>query len=129
MALIVGVVDVFDALVSERPYRRRLLPHEAVKELLVADTPENDPPTGGGKPKTRKTTTDRKPSNVIAFQPATQKHEVVALLEKVGSVGSNQELADLLGCSAGEAFKRRQEVADLIEEGWQNRCRTIRLKA
>ena len=37
MAQIVGVVDVFDALVSERPYRRRLLPHEAVKELLVAE--------------------------------------------------------------------------------------------
>lgn len=37
MALILGVVDVFDALVSERPYRRRLLPHEAVKELLVAE--------------------------------------------------------------------------------------------
>jgi len=37
MALICGVVDVFDALVSERPYRRRMLPHEAVKELLVAE--------------------------------------------------------------------------------------------
>lgn len=37
MALIIGVVDIFDALVSERPYRRRLLPHEAVKELLVAE--------------------------------------------------------------------------------------------
>jgi hypothetical protein len=37
MALILGVVDVFDALVSERPYRRRLLPHEAVKELLVVE--------------------------------------------------------------------------------------------
>ena len=37
MAQIVGVVDVFDALVSERPYRRRLLPHEAVQELLVAE--------------------------------------------------------------------------------------------
>jgi hypothetical protein len=37
MAMILGVVDVFDALVSERPYRRRLLPHEAVKELLVAE--------------------------------------------------------------------------------------------
>jgi hypothetical protein len=37
MALILGVVDVFDALVSERPYRKRLLPHEAVKELLVAE--------------------------------------------------------------------------------------------
>lgn len=37
MALILGVVDVFDALVSERPYRNRLLPHEAVKEILVAE--------------------------------------------------------------------------------------------
>jgi hypothetical protein len=37
MAQIVGVVDVFDALVSERPYRRRLLPHEAIKELLIAE--------------------------------------------------------------------------------------------
>jgi hypothetical protein len=36
-AQICGVVDVFDALVSERPYRRRMLPHEAVKELLVAE--------------------------------------------------------------------------------------------
>ena len=37
MAQILGVVDVFDALVSDRPYRRRLLPHEAVKELLVTE--------------------------------------------------------------------------------------------
>ncbi len=37
MALILGVVDVFDALISERPYRNRLLPHEAVKEILVAE--------------------------------------------------------------------------------------------
>lgn len=37
MAQISGVVDVFDALVSERPYRHRLLPHEAVKELLVTE--------------------------------------------------------------------------------------------
>jgi hypothetical protein len=37
MAQILGVVDVFDALVSDRPYRRRLLPHEAVKELLIAE--------------------------------------------------------------------------------------------
>lgn len=37
MALIIGVADVFDALISDRPYRRRLFPHEAVKELLVAE--------------------------------------------------------------------------------------------
>lgn len=37
MAQICGLVDVFDALVSERPYRTRLFPHEAMKELLVAE--------------------------------------------------------------------------------------------
>jgi hypothetical protein len=35
LAQIIGLVDVFDALVSPRPYRRRLLPHEAVRELLT----------------------------------------------------------------------------------------------
>jgi HD domain len=37
MAQICGLVDVFDALVSERPYRSRLFPHEAIKELLVTE--------------------------------------------------------------------------------------------
>ena len=36
-AQIIGVVDVFDALVSPRPYRRRFLPHEAVRELMVVE--------------------------------------------------------------------------------------------
>jgi hypothetical protein len=36
-ASIVGLVDVFDALLSPRPYRRRFPPHEAVKELLMAE--------------------------------------------------------------------------------------------
>ena len=36
-ARIVGLVDVFDALLSPRPYRRRFPPHEAVKELLLAE--------------------------------------------------------------------------------------------
>jgi len=36
-AQIIGVVDVFDALVSPRPYRRRFLPHEAVRELVVVE--------------------------------------------------------------------------------------------
>ena len=36
-APIIGVVDVFDALVSPRPYRRRFLPHEAVRELVVVE--------------------------------------------------------------------------------------------
>jgi hypothetical protein len=36
-AQIIGVVDIFDALVSPRGYRRRFFPHEAVRELLVAE--------------------------------------------------------------------------------------------
>ena len=36
-AQIIGVVDVFDALVSPREYRRRFFPHEAVRELMVAE--------------------------------------------------------------------------------------------
>ena len=36
-AQIIGVVDVFDALVSPRPYRRRFLPHEAVRELVAVE--------------------------------------------------------------------------------------------
>lgn len=36
-AQLVGVADVFDALISPRPYRRRLAPHEAIRELLVRE--------------------------------------------------------------------------------------------
>jgi HD-GYP domain-containing protein (c-di-GMP phosphodiesterase class II) len=36
-ARIIGLVDIFDALVTPRPYRRRLLPHEAIRELLIAE--------------------------------------------------------------------------------------------
>jgi HD domain len=36
-AAVIGAVDVFDALVSPRPYRRRFLPHEAVRELVVVE--------------------------------------------------------------------------------------------
>lgn len=101
---------------------------QKAKEILAAPFPENDPPTGGGKPRVRKTKTEGK-SNVVVFQPGKQKHEVVALLEKVGSIGSNRELAKLLGCSQGEARKRRLEIEDFLDEGWSNRCRTIKLKA
>jgi uncharacterized protein YwbE len=37
LAQIIGVVDVFDALVTPRSYRRRFFPHEAVRELIVAE--------------------------------------------------------------------------------------------
>lgn len=96
------------------------------KELLTGPMPDNDPPKGGRK--TKKTTHEG--TNVVVFQPhGVPKHEIVALLEKVGPVGSNRELAKMLGCSEGEARKRRMEVEHLLDEGWQNRCRTIRLKA
>lgn len=36
-ARIIGIVDIFDALMSPRPYRRKLMPHEAVRELLMAE--------------------------------------------------------------------------------------------
>lgn len=36
-AQIIGVVDVFDALITPRPYRRRFFPHEAIRELVVAE--------------------------------------------------------------------------------------------
>jgi hypothetical protein len=36
-AQIIGVADVFDALVSPRPYRRRFLPHEAIREIVAVE--------------------------------------------------------------------------------------------
>lgn len=35
MALVIGLADVFDALMSERPYRSGVLPHRAIRALLV----------------------------------------------------------------------------------------------
>ncbi len=37
IAQIIGVVDIFDALINPRPYRKRLLPHEAIHELVVVE--------------------------------------------------------------------------------------------
>ncbi|WP_455378861.1 HD-GYP domain-containing protein [Petrachloros mirabilis] len=36
-ALIIGAVDVFDALVTPRPYRRRFTTHEALRELIIGE--------------------------------------------------------------------------------------------
>src|SRR3989337_1556235 len=33
-AKIIGLLDVYAALIHPRPYRRRLLPHEAVREIV-----------------------------------------------------------------------------------------------
>jgi HD-GYP domain-containing protein (c-di-GMP phosphodiesterase class II) len=34
-AQIIGVADVFDALITARPYRKNIAPHQALRELLV----------------------------------------------------------------------------------------------
>ncbi len=36
-AQLIGLADVLDALISPRPYRRKLAPHEAIRELLVQE--------------------------------------------------------------------------------------------
>jgi len=36
MALIIGLADVFDALMNSRPYRRGRSPHQAIRTLLVS---------------------------------------------------------------------------------------------
>jgi len=36
-AQIIGVADTFEALLHSRPYRKRFLPHEAVRELVVKE--------------------------------------------------------------------------------------------
>jgi HD-GYP domain-containing protein (c-di-GMP phosphodiesterase class II) len=37
MALIIGLADVFDALTSPRPYRKTVVPHQALRALLTTD--------------------------------------------------------------------------------------------
>jgi HD-GYP domain-containing protein (c-di-GMP phosphodiesterase class II) len=34
-AQVIGVADVFDALITARPYRKRIAPHQALRELMV----------------------------------------------------------------------------------------------
>jgi hypothetical protein len=36
-AQIIGLADVFDALLTPRPYRRKMFPHEAIRELLMVE--------------------------------------------------------------------------------------------
>lgn len=36
-ARIIGIVDIFDALMNARSYRKKFLPHEAVRELLTTE--------------------------------------------------------------------------------------------
>ncbi len=39
MAFVIGLADVFDALMSPRPYRRGMSPHQAIRALLVNGKP------------------------------------------------------------------------------------------
>lgn len=54
------------------------------------------------------------PANVVAFRPAN--HPVIDALERAGRPVNNNELANLMGVCAGEATKRRREVAGRIRE-------------
>ncbi len=36
MALVIGLADVFDALMNLRPYRRGMSPHQAIRALLIS---------------------------------------------------------------------------------------------
>jgi len=58
---------------------------------------DHQPPNGGRK------------SNVIPIKP-----EIIQAIEKAGGNASNQTLAQLMGCSEGEATKRRKEVEHLV---------------
>ena len=91
-----------------------------VLKLFADPIPENDPEP----PKPRKT---KKPTNVVRFP--TVKHPVLQVLETSGRTMSNGELAKAMGVSDSEASKRWQEVAELLEMGWNGKFRTIGLKA
>jgi hypothetical protein len=78
----------------------------ALRAMVSGEFPDPTPP----RPKKRRKP-DQFPENVISFQ----KHPVVeALKSNGGSVSSNQELADLMKVSKGEASKRWQEIEDQL---------------
>lgn len=54
------------------------------------------------------------PANVVALRPET--HPVIDALQRAGRPVNNNELASLMGVCAGEATKRRREVAGRIRE-------------
>jgi hypothetical protein len=54
------------------------------------------------------------PANVVELHPV--KPHVIVALEKAGRPVNNAELARLMGCTGGEATKRRREVSGRIRE-------------
>lgn len=92
-----------------------------LRAMVAGEFPEPTPP----KPRKRRKP-DQFPENVISFQ----KHPVVtALKSNGGSVSSNQELADLMKVSKGEASKRWQEIEDQLIVTRHGKQLNIALKA
>lgn len=73
--------------------------------------------------------TPPKPARKQLTLPAPAAHPVVAALTQAGRPLTNDELADAMGVSKGEASKRRREVADLLTETRDGRALRIRLAA
>lgn len=92
-----------------------------LRAMVAGEFPEPTPP----KPRKRRKV-DQFPENVISFQ----KHPVVtALKSNGGSVSSNQELADLMRVSKGEASKRWQEIESQLVVTREGKQLRIALKA
>jgi len=85
-------------------------------------TPSPTPPRGGRRRKTK-----AEPATVVPFP---QRHPVVTALERAGgTVASNQELAQLMDVTEGEASKRVAEVRHLLDIRRIGKRREISLRA
>lgn len=82
--------------------------------------PETVPPMPPGGRKVKK----RLPANVVALHPVVE-----ALESNGGSVSSNQELAQLMGVTEGEASKRWQEIRWQLKLERQGKQLRIALRA
>lgn len=92
-----------------------------LKAMVSGEFPEPTPPKPGKRKKL-----PQFPENVISFR----QHPVVsALKSNGGSVSSNQELADLMKVSKGEASKRWQEVENQLTVTRDGKQLRIALKA
>ena len=95
--------------------------HLPAIETFAGDVPEPPrPPRGGRKPR-------ELPANVVAFRQS--KHPVVAAIEGAGRPLSNRDLASVMGVSEGEASKRWQEVAHLLDVGRAGKELRLSLRA
>lgn len=65
------------------------------------------------------------PANVVPIRPET--HPVIDALQRAGRPVNNNELASLMRVTAGEATKRRREVAGRIREQHVGKCVMVAL--